>query len=80
MSCINLFTELTEPRELRGACVPGLVGYAGSVEEALTYIADAGMCWVDRPGLEEFVATVCASHAIGTADAPPPKKCMATDK
>jgi hypothetical protein len=60
--------------------VPEMAGYAGSVEEALTYIADAGMCWVDRPGLEEWVATVCPDRAIGAADAPQPRTCMATDK
>eukprot|EP00041_Stephanoeca_diplocostata_P012937 m.218467 g.218467 ORF g.218467 m.218467 type:complete len:67 (+) comp19155_c0_seq6:359-559(+) len=54
--------QITAPQQIDGARnIDRGVEYAGSVEEALAYIADAGMMWADRPGMEDWVplSSVC---------------------
>lgn len=49
LAILDDVTVAVEPADLAGAArARENPGYQGSVEEALAYIADAGICWVDR--------------------------------
>ena len=72
---LDEFTGQIEPGTLAEARVRRVEpGYAGSIEEALTYIADAGAMWLDRPGLEEWAGGVLAK-LTAEAGAVEPRTC-----
>jgi len=82
LAILDDVTVAVEPADLAGAArARENPGYQGSVEEALAYIADAGICWVDRPGMEEFVAGMLHRLQVPVGPAAgPPRKCWKNDK
>lgn len=77
MSSIEQFARVIDPSDLRGARATETAGYPGSIEEALTYMSDSGMMWMERSGLEEWVSEVLADHPNMQAQ---PRKCMGSKK
>eukprot|EP00041_Stephanoeca_diplocostata_P012936 m.218455 g.218455 ORF g.218455 m.218455 type:complete len:335 (+) comp19155_c0_seq5:187-1191(+) len=72
LSTLGTFTAITAPQQIDGARnIDRGVEYAGSVEEALAYIADAGMMWADRPGMEDWVAHGISQHGTKTSSCDP---------
>eukprot|EP00040_Diaphanoeca_grandis_P019233 m.101358 g.101358 ORF g.101358 m.101358 type:complete len:318 (+) comp27326_c1_seq2:1794-2747(+) len=80
LATLDTFTATATPQQLEGArCGVGLEGYAGSVEEALVYIADASLMWVDREGMEDWVTAGVAEFGQPSS-ATNPRSCVSKSK